>query len=59
MNVLDNREDVEDVVRANGSFILVVEGVVSQSQLMQILNEGTNTFLFLVIQHTFIFVSEE
>lgn len=33
-NVLDDREDVEDIVWANGSFTLVVEEVVSQSQLV-------------------------
>lgn len=31
--MLDDREDVEDVVWTDGGFILVVEQVVSQSQL--------------------------
>lgn len=33
--MLDNWEEVEDVVRPNGSFILVVKAVVSQSQLVK------------------------
>lgn len=59
MNVLDYREDVEDVVRANGSFILVVQGVVSQSQLMSILSEWTNIFFtHCYTAYTEMFVSE-
>lgn len=33
--MLDNWEDVEDVIRTNGTFVLVIEEVVSQSQLLE------------------------
>lgn len=45
VKMLDNREDVKDVVWTNGSFVLVVQEVVPQSQLVWAQNKQTVVLL--------------
>ena len=53
VNVLDQWEDVQHVVRSNGSLALVVQTVVSESQLLQRRNvrfrQSTAFFIFVHI----------